>query len=110
MLGRFVREERVIPLEEAVRKMTSLPADNLRITDRGRLRPGHMADVAVFDPAVIADHATPQDPHRYASGMVHVLVNGTPVLRNGEHTGATPGRFVRGPGGRRGAQRATMSS
>jgi N-acyl-D-amino-acid deacylase len=101
VLGRYVRDEALLPLQEAVRKMTSLPADNLRLEDRGRLRVGGYADIAVFDPAAIADHATPSDPHRFATGMVHVIVNGEPVLLDGEHTGATPGRFVRGPGARR---------
>jgi N-acyl-D-amino-acid deacylase len=98
LLGRYVREERLIPLEEAVRRLTSLPAENLKIKRRGKLAPGYFADVAVFDPARIADHATFERPHQYATGMVHVLVNGVPVLRDGEHTGAKPGRVVRGPG------------
>jgi N-acyl-D-amino-acid deacylase len=98
VLGRYVRDEELLTLEEAIRKMTSLPADNLRLEDRGRLRVGGYADIAVFDPVEIADHATRQDPHRYATGMAHVIVNGEPVLLDGEHTGATPGRFVRGPG------------
>jgi N-acyl-D-aspartate/D-glutamate deacylase len=100
LLGRYVREERVVPLEEAVRRLSSLPADNLRLRDRGLLRPGYFADVAVFDPAAVKDHATFDDPHRYASGVVHVLVNGTPVIRDGAHTGALPGRVVHGPGWR----------
>ncbi len=98
VLGRYVRDEGVLPLEEAIRKLTSLPAENLRLEGRGRLREGFFADVVVFDPAEIGDHATPEDPHRYATGVAHVLVNGTPVISEGEHTGATPGRFVRGPG------------
>jgi N-acyl-D-amino-acid deacylase len=98
VLGRYVRDENVLPLEEAIRKLTSLPAENLRLERRGRLRQGFFADVVVFDPAEIRDHATPEDPHRYATGVAHVLVNGTPVISEGEHTGATPGRFVRGPG------------
>jgi N-acyl-D-aspartate/D-glutamate deacylase len=102
VLGRYVRDEGILPVEEAIRKLTSLPADNLRLEGRGRLREGFVADVVVFDPAEIRDHATPEDPHRYATGVAHVLVNGTPVIAEGEHTGATPGRFVRGPGaGRR---------
>jgi N-acyl-D-amino-acid deacylase len=100
LLGRYVREEGLITLGEAIRKLTSLPADNLGLPDRGRLRAGCRADIAIFDPDTVEDHATPQDPHRYASGMVHVLVNGTQVLADGQHTGATPGRFVRGPGAR----------
>jgi N-acyl-D-amino-acid deacylase len=97
LLGRFVREEGLVPLEEAVRRLSSLPADNLSLRDRGRLRRGYFADVVIFDPATVADHATFDDPHRYASGVVHVLVNGVPVIRDGEHTGALPGRVVRGP-------------
>ena len=97
LLGRYVREEGLVSLEEAVRRLSSLPAENLRLRDRGLLRPGCFADIVVFDPATIADHATFDDPHRYASGVVHVLVNGVPVIRAGEHTGALPGRVVRGP-------------
>jgi len=101
LLGRYVRDEKVVSLAEAVRRLTSLPADNLRIADRGRLRRGFHADLAIFDPARIADTATYEKPHRYAVGMRHVFVNGVAVLRDGEHTGAKPGRFVRGPGWRR---------
>ena len=98
LLGRFVREEKILPLEEAIRKLTSLPAGNLRLSRRGLLTEGHFADVVVFDPAAIRDHATFEQPHQYASGMKHVFVNGVQVLKDGEHTGATPGRVVRGPG------------
>jgi N-acyl-D-amino-acid deacylase len=98
LLGKYVRQEGIIPLEEAVRRLTSLPAANLKLEGRGRLVAGSYADVAVFDPATIRDRATFQDPHRYAEGMVHVLVNGVQVLKDGEHTGATPGRAVHGPG------------
>jgi len=98
LLGRYVRDERLITLQEAVRRLTSLPASNLRIADRGALRPGFFADLAVFDPATIADRATFDRPHQYAVGMRHVFVNGSQVLADGEHTGATPGRVVRGPG------------
>jgi N-acyl-D-amino-acid deacylase len=98
LLGKFVREERLIPLEEAIRKLTSLPAGVLRIDRRGRLEEGYFADVVVFDPATIQDHATFAEPHQYATGVAHVFVNGVQVLRDGEHTGATPGRVVRGPG------------
>jgi N-acyl-D-amino-acid deacylase len=100
LLGHYVREEGIIPLAEAIRRLTALPAANLKLDRRGRLAPGYFADVVVFDPARIADHATFTQPHQYATGMVHVLVNGTPVLRDGAHTGATPGRVVRGPGRR----------
>ncbi len=98
LLGKYVRDEKVIPLEEGVRKLTSLPAGNLKIRERGLLKPGYFADVVVFDPATIADHATFEEPHQYATGVLHVWVNGTQVLRDGEHTGAKPGRVVRGPG------------
>ncbi len=98
LLGKYVREERVIPLEEAVRRLTSLPATNLKLRRRGALEPGHFADVVVFDPQTITDHATFDQPHQLATGMVHVFVNGVHVLNNGQHTGATPGRVVRGPG------------
>jgi len=98
LLGNYVRDEKVIPLEEAIRKLTSLPASNLKIQKRGLLAPGYYADLAIFDPAKIQDHATFEKPHQYSTGMVHVFVNGTQVLEDGEHTGATPGRVVRGPG------------
>ena len=98
LLGKYVREEKVIPLEEAVRRLTSFPAENLRLERRGRLAEGYFADVVVFDPDTIQDHATFENPHRYATGVAHVYVNGVQVLNDGEHTGATPGRFIRGPG------------
>ena len=98
LLGKYVRDEHVIPLEEAIRRLTSLPAENLRIADRGRLAAGQFADVVVFDPKTIADRATYEKPHQYSVGVRDVWVNGTQVLKNGEHTGATPGRVVRGPG------------
>ncbi len=97
LLGKYVREEQVITLPEAVRRLTSLPAENLGLRDRGRLQAGNFADIAVFDPATITDHATYAEPHQYATGMQHVIVNGVPVLVDGEHSGATPGRFVRKP-------------
>jgi N-acyl-D-amino-acid deacylase len=98
LLGRYVRDEKRMPLEDAVRRLTSFPAENLKLRRRGQLRPGFHADVAVFDPAKVQDHATFEKPHQYSTGMVHVFVNGVQVLRDGEHTGATPGRVVRGPG------------
>jgi N-acyl-D-amino-acid deacylase len=98
LLGHYVRDEKLIPLEEAIRRLTSLPATNLRIHHRGMLKPGYFADVVVFDPSKIQDHATYEKPHQYSTGVVHVFVNGTQVLKDGEHTGATPGRVVRGPG------------
>lgn len=97
-LGKYVRDEKVIPLPEAIRRLTSLPADQLKLKGRGRIAPGHYADIVVFDPATIADKATFKEPHQYAVGIRHVLVNGTPVVKDGKHTGATPGRVVRGPG------------
>jgi N-acyl-D-amino-acid deacylase len=100
LLGKYVRDEGIIPLEEAIRKLTSLPASNLGIDDRGRLAPGYFADVVVFDPATIADNATFQKPHQLASGVLHVFINGEQVVKDGEHTGALPGRVVRGPGWR----------
>lgn len=98
VLGKYVRDEKVIPLEEAIRKLTSLPASNLKIKKRGSLTKGYFADLAIFDPEKIQDHATFAKPHQYSTGMVHVFVNGEQVLKDGEHTGATPGQVVRGPG------------
>jgi N-acyl-D-amino-acid deacylase len=98
LLAHFVREEKVISLEEAIRRLTSLPAANLRLKQRGSLKPGYFADVVVFDAMRIQDHATFEEPHQYTTGVEHVFVNGTRVIAEGEHTGATPGRFVRGPG------------
>ena len=102
VLGRFVREERAAALEDVVRRMTGFPAANLKLDRRGLLRPGYFADVVVFDPAAVTDHATYTKPHAYATGVAHVLVNGASVLRDGEHTGARPGRVVFGPGRRKG--------
>jgi len=98
LLGKYVREEKLIPLEEAIRKLAALPAENLKLDRRGRLREGYFADVVVFDPQRIQDHATYEKPHQYATGVRHVFVNGVQVLKDGEHTGAKPGRVVRGPG------------
>jgi N-acyl-D-amino-acid deacylase len=98
LLGKYVREEKVITLTEAIRRLTRLPADNLRLDRRGRIEKGYYADIVVFDPDKITDHATFQRPHQYATGVIHVFVNGTQVLKDGEHTGAKPGRVVRGPG------------
>jgi len=81
-------------MEEAVRRLTSLPAANLHLKDRGSLKPNFFADIVVFDPARIADHATFDKPQQFATGVAHVFVNGVQVLRNGEHTGAKPGRVV----------------
>lgn len=98
LLGKYVREEKVIPLEEAIRKLTCLPASNLKIRKRGSLKNGYYADLVIFDPDLIKDNATFENPRQYATGMVHVFVNGIQVIKNGEHTGAKPGRIVRGPG------------
>ena len=98
VLGKYVRDENVISIEEAVRKLTSLPASNLKIKKRGSLTEGYFADLAIFNPETIQDHATFAEPHQYSTGMVHVFVNGEQVLKDGEHTGATPGQVVRGPG------------
>jgi len=98
VLGKYVRDENVISIEEAVRKLTSLPASNLKINKRGSLTEGYFADLAIFNPDTIQDHATFAEPHQYSTGMVHVFVNGEQVLKDGEHTGATPGQVVRGPG------------
>jgi N-acyl-D-amino-acid deacylase len=100
LLGKYVRDERVIALEEAVRRLSGFPAENLGLERRGRLTPGHFADVVVFDPNTIQDHATFDRPHQYASGVKHVFVNGTQVLEDGEHTDARPGRVLRGRGHR----------
>ena len=94
LLGRYVREERLIPLEEAVRRLTSLPASNLGIAERGRLEEGWFADVVVFDPERVSAPATFENPRQYATGVAHVFVNGVQILRDGEHTGAKPGRVV----------------
>jgi N-acyl-D-amino-acid deacylase len=98
LLGKYVRDEKIISLEEAVYRLTTLPATNMKIEKRGALKQGYFADVVVFDPAKVQDHATFEDPHQLSTGMVHVFVNGEQVLRNCEHTGAMPGRVVRGPG------------
>jgi len=96
LLGKYVRDEQVIPVQEAVRRLTSLPAEVLRLQRRGALKPGHYADVVVFDAANIQDHATFEKPHQYATGVLHVFVNGQHVLKDGEHTGVLAGRIVRG--------------
>jgi len=99
VIGRYTREG-VVSLPDAIRRLTSHPAQVLRIRNRGSLAPGYFADVVIFDPARVEDHATYEKPHQYATGMVHVLVNGVPVLTDGEHTGARPGRVIYGPGKR----------
>jgi len=94
LLAHYVRDEKLVPLTEAVRRLAYLPAQNLRLANRGLIQPGYFADVVVFDPAKIQDHATYEKPHQYATGVAHVLVNGVIVLKDGEHTGAKPGRIV----------------
>jgi N-acyl-D-amino-acid deacylase len=94
VLAEYVRRRKVLTLQEAIRKMTSLPADQFRFTDRGRLAVGAFADIVIFDPEIVGDAATFEKPHAYATGIPHVLVNGVPVIRNGEHTGARPGKTV----------------
>ena len=98
VLCQYVREEKLVSLEEIIRRLTSLPASNLKIKKRGSLKVGHFADLAIFDPNTIQDHANFDKPKQYATGMVHVFINGTQVLNNGEHTSAKPGRIVRGAG------------
>ncbi|WOK09444.1 D-aminoacylase [Imperialibacter roseus] len=98
LLGKYVRDEKVISLEEAIRKLSSMPAENMGIRKRGRLLPGYYADVVIFDPATIQDHATFENPHQLSTGVTDVWVNGVQVLSNSEHTGSFPGRVVRGPG------------
>ncbi|MEM8929263.1 MAG: D-aminoacylase [Bacteroidota bacterium] len=98
VIGKFARDEGVIALEEGIRKLTSLPADNLKLKKRGRLAVGKYADIVVFDPEKVRDQATFTAPHQYAKGVLHVFVNGGHVLKDGNHTGASPGRFVKGPG------------
>jgi len=98
VLGRYSRDEHVLSMAEAIRRLTSLPASNISIEQRGQISEGFFADIVVFDPATVQDHSTFESPHRYSTGVEHVLVNGTQVLKDGEHTGALPGRVVRGPG------------
>ena len=97
-LGKYIRDEKVVPLEEAVRRLSALPAANLKLRRRGSLKPGYFADIVIFDPTTIQDHATFEKPQVYATGVSDVFVNGVQVLKDGEHTGALPGRVVRGPG------------
>jgi N-acyl-D-amino-acid deacylase len=100
VLAKYVRDDQVITLPDAIRKLTKLPATNLKLRDRGELRENYFADIVIFDPYGIQDNSTFEQPHQYATGMQHVIVNGEVVLRNGEHTGALPGQVVRGPGWR----------
>ncbi|MDZ7934098.1 MAG: amidohydrolase family protein [Emticicia sp.] len=98
LLGKYVREEKVITLQEAIRKLTSLPCDNLKIQKRGRLKVGNYADIVIFDPNKIQDKATFEKPHQLSEGMLHVFVNGKQVVKDGQHTGIKSGKFVKGPG------------
>jgi N-acyl-D-amino-acid deacylase len=98
VIGHYVRDEKVLTLEKAIQKLSNVAAHSLNINKRGELKVGFYADVLVFDPAKVKDNATFEKPHQYATGMVHVLVNGVQVLKNGEHTNAKPGRFVKGAG------------
>jgi len=98
VIGKYVRDEKLLSLQQAIYKLAKLPAVNLKLKKRGELKAGNYADIVIFDPAKIADHATYDKPHQYSTGMIHVFVNGVQVLKDGEHTGAKPGRFVKGPG------------
>ena len=100
VIGKYSRDEKLITLEEAIRKLSKLPATNLKLKKRGELKLGNYADIIIFDPAKVNDHSTFDKPHQYSTGMIDVFVNGVQVLKDGEHTGATPGRFVKGPGSR----------
>jgi N-acyl-D-amino-acid deacylase len=102
VIGKYARDEKIMPLEAAIRRLSSLPAENLKLDRRGALKPGYFADVVVFDPAKVEDHATFDKPHQYSTGVREVFVNGVEVLKDGEHTGAKPGQVVRGPGWRKG--------
>jgi N-acyl-D-amino-acid deacylase len=95
VLGKYTRDEKLIPLQEAVKRLSSLPAENLRLDRRGKLVQGYYADIVVFDPNTVADHATFTKPQQFSTGMVHVFVNGKRVLKDGEHTGAKPGRVIK---------------
>jgi N-acyl-D-amino-acid deacylase len=111
VLGRYVRELNVLTLPDAVRKMTSMNAEKINLTDRGVLAPGNWADIAIFDPQTVIDRATFDDPHQYPDGIPYVIVNGVVVIDGGEHTGELPGRVLRGPGHRAGnLQRAVFTS
>jgi N-acyl-D-amino-acid deacylase len=101
LLGKYVRDEKLVPLAQAIHRLSGLPATNLGLAGRGFLKPGMFADVVVFDPATIADHATFEKPHQYSTGVRDVFVNGVQVLKDGEHTGALPGRALKGPGATR---------
>ncbi len=101
VIGKYVREEKLLTLQQAIYKLSRLPAVNLKLNKRGELKAGNYADILVFDPATVKDLATYDKPHQYSTGMIHVFVNGVQVLKSGVHTGATPGRFIKGPGAKR---------
>jgi N-acyl-D-amino-acid deacylase len=98
VLGKYTRDEKLMSLQEAIRKLSKLPANNLKLKKRGELKVGYYADIVIFDPSKVKDNATFDKPHQYAEGMIHVFVNGVQVLKDDVHTGAKPGRFVKGPG------------
>jgi len=98
VLGHYARQEKIFTLQEAIHKMTGLSAEHMGIKGRGLIKKGYCADLVLFDPAKVKDNATFEKPHQYSEGMIHVFVNGGQVLKDGEHTGAKPGRFVKGPG------------
>ncbi len=98
VVGKYTRDEKLMTLQEAIRKLASLPAHHLKLQKRGELKVGNFADIVVFDPAIIQDHATFDKPHQYATGVIHVFINGVQVLKDGEHTNAHPGKFLKGPG------------
>jgi N-acyl-D-amino-acid deacylase len=98
VLGKYTRDEKLMNLQQAVYKLAKLPATHLKLNKRGELKVGNYADIVVFDPATIQDHATFDKPHQYSTGVIHVFVNGVQVLKDGEHTGKKPGKFVKGPG------------
>ncbi len=98
VLGKYSRDEKTLALKDAVKKLANLPAKHLKLLKRGELKTGNYADIVIFDSATIMDHATFDKPHQYATGTMQVFVNGVQVLKDGEHTNAKPGRFVKGPG------------
>jgi N-acyl-D-amino-acid deacylase len=98
LLGKYVRDEKLISLQQAIQKLAKLPSQTLKLVKRGEIKVGNYADLVVFNPATITDHATFEKPHQYATGVIHVWINGTQVLKDGEHTNAKPGRFLKGPG------------
>ena len=98
VIGKYVRDDHMLTLQKAVYKLTKLPATNLKLQKRGELKAGFYADIVIFDPKTVQDHATYEKPQQYATGVSDIFVNGVQVLKNGEHTGAKPGRFIKGPG------------